>query len=129
VGAVTRLPQDYWWATRWAARVLGVVVVVGFIAITASDAIREGGFPYEPRDVVWFILFPVGVSTGYVIAWRRELLGSMISLVCYALLYGGGALAGERPPVEPFLWPFGAPAFLFLIHWAFSPEARATRGV
>ena len=76
---------------------------------------------------VAFALFPVGVCVGYLIAWRREFLGAMVSAACLALLYAGGALVGERPPVVPFLWPFGGPAVLFLYHWALAPDERRRR--
>ena len=116
--------HDFWWVMLWTARFLGLVIVVGFAGGTVADVIRHGGWMLELRDAVWFALFPVGVSVGYLIALRREFLGAVISLGCIGALYAAGALVGKRPPLEPFLVPFGGPAIILLLHWTFAPGAR-----
>jgi hypothetical protein len=119
--------HDFWWAIQWVARVLTIVMVSGFALIGLSELARGGAPVYTPRDAFWFALFPIGVCVGYLIAWRREFPGAMVSVACLALLYAGGALVGQRPPAVPFLWPFGGPALLFLCHWALAPDERLRR--
>jgi hypothetical protein len=120
--------HDFWWAMLWIARFLGLVIVVAFAGGTVADVIRDGVPIFEPRDAVWFVLFPFGVCVGYVIALRRELLGAVVSLGCIGALYAGQALVGHRPTLVPLLVPFGGPALFMLLHWMFAPGARQGRG-
>ena len=120
--------HDFWWAMLWIARLLGLVIVVGFTGGTVADVIRHGGWMFELRDAFWFALFPFGVCVGYVIALRREFLGAVVSLGCIGVLYAGQALVGHRPTLVPLLVPFGGPALVMLLHWTFAPGARQGRG-
>jgi hypothetical protein len=115
--------RDFWWGVLWVARILALAVVACFALIGMTELAR-GGTLFTATDAFWVALFPFGVCLGYVIAWRRQLLGAMIAGGCLAVLYGGGALVGQRPPVVPILWPFGGPVLLFLYYWAFAPDAR-----
>ena len=121
--------RDFWWGVLWAARILALLIVASFAFATIADLMDGEVSLFVAKDAFWVALFPFGVCVGYVIAWRRQLLGAMVSIGCLAVLYGGGALVGQRPPVTPILYPFGGPAVLFLYYWAFAPGARKRRGV
>ena len=120
--------HDFWWAVLFIARLLGLVIVVAFVGGTVLDVIRGRMPVFEPRDAVWFVLFPFGVCVGYVIALRREVFGAVVSLGYIAALYAGQALAGHRLALVPVLVPFGGPALFLLFHWMFAPGARKGRG-
>jgi len=80
-----------------------------------------GGFQpsqVRPREWIGLMFFPLGVVLGMLISWKRELVGSLVSLASLAmfyLLYGviltGRLLGGWAFPL------FTAPAFLFLAAW------------
>ena len=66
---------------------------------------------------VGFVLFPVGVLIGLVLAWEEELIGGVIILVSVAgfyLVYG--VLAGGIMNQGWALLPFSIPGVLFLIY-------------
>lgn len=71
-----------------------------------------------PTVFEWFMLiclFPGGITTGMVIAWRWELVGSLISITCLATFYMIQTFVSGRIPGGPYFLLFSAPAFLFLI--------------
>jgi hypothetical protein len=61
--------------------------------------------------------FPIGVAIGFLIGWKNELLGGIVSvasLACFYLIYGIG-LTGQLPGGAWFI-AFTFPGFLFLIY-------------
>jgi hypothetical protein len=63
------------------------------------------------REAVAFLLFPVGVIAGFVVAWRWELIGGLVTVGSLALFYlvqfaTGGQSGG------PYFLLFAIPGFL-----------------
>lgn len=96
-------------ALRYVARALGIVsgLLLLAFAFGGGEHMR-----LTAREAVGFLLFPIGVVAGFVIAWRRELLGGMVTLGSLALFYlwlfyRDGALSGG-----PYFLVFATPGFL-----------------
>lgn len=101
----------------WTARISSVVsfLIISFIFI------GEGFNPtaIEGNELVLFIFFPILVIIGFVISWKKELIGSIISMlglvVFYLIHYFS---SGSFPRGSAFLI-FTIPAFLFWLHYIF----------
>jgi glucose-6-phosphate-specific signal transduction histidine kinase len=96
---------------RWTARIWGVASTVLLMAFAF------GGHEHlrlTLREAVAFLFFPMGVVVGFVVAWRRELVGGLISVGSLALFYLH-LWAGGRP-VGPYFLLFAAPGFLHLVN-------------
>jgi FtsH-binding integral membrane protein len=65
---------------------------------------------------VGFLFFPVGIVIGFIVGWKNEILGgiiSILSLLLFYLIYG--LLLTETLPTGAGLLIITIPAFLFLI--------------
>jgi hypothetical protein len=98
-------------AIRWVARILSLASM----ALLAVFATSGGGTP-SAREMVALAFFPLGVSIGFVIAWWREGLGGLTSVVSLALFYLWMGLMSGRA-LGPYFVLFSAPGFLFLASW------------
>jgi len=67
-------------------------------------------------EAVAFLFFPVGVVAGFVVAWRRELLGALVTLGSITLFYLYLLAWGKGRPAGPYFLLFAAPGFLHLVN-------------
>lgn len=66
-------------------------------------------FELPVKDWIAFIFFPVGFTAGLIIAWKSEITGSLLAIVCvfiFTILMG----------MNWFVHSLLAPAVLFLAH-------------
>lgn len=100
---------------EWIARVASVASITLLVMIFLGE-------PFHPSQIssqewVGLIFFPIGVIAGMVIAWRKEAMGGLVtvvSLLSFYLVYGylfRNHIGGW------FFLAFAAPGFLFLFHW------------
>jgi hypothetical protein len=97
-------------AVRWVARTWGLasgLLLLAF-AFGGHEHLR-----FTAREAMFFLLFPVGIIAGFVIAWWRELAGGLVTvgsylLFCLSLL----AWSGRWPGIYFFL--FSAPGFVHI---------------
>jgi peptidoglycan/LPS O-acetylase OafA/YrhL len=91
---------------------LPIIFVIGTIVHEGSNPIgiirSTGGR---------FLFFPIGVLFGFLLAWRWELLGSLVSLVSLALFYALHYIQSGRGLGGPNFLIFSLPALLFLGAW------------
>src|SRR5215203_2786257 len=96
---------------RWTARSWGIASTLLLLAFTFGG--REN-LRFTTSTAFAFLFFPVGVVAGFVVAWRRELAGGLITVgsltlfYLYQFVWGGGRSAG------PFFVLFAAPGFIHL---------------
>jgi len=99
-------------ALRWTARVWSVASVALVLAFIVGEGLKR---PSGPSEWLGFLLFPVGVSVGMVLAWWKERLGGSITvgnlLAFYVVIR---TTAGTFPKGWAWL-AFAAPGFLFLL--------------
>ena len=112
------------WARRagWLARGLAVVS----IGLILAFLVGEGFHPSQVRAREWLglIFFPVGICVGMIVAWRRELVGGLITVGSLAVFYVIHlATAGTFPRGWAFV-VFAAPGFLFVLAGWLAGRAR-----
>ena len=93
---------------RWTARALGGVSALLLFAFAFGG--REH-LRFTPGEAVAFMLFPVGVVAGFAVAWRRELVGGLLTVASLAL-FGLYVFAWSGRVVGPYFLLFAAPGFL-----------------
>lgn len=101
-------------AILWTARILGSLVVGLFVAVAISEFLRSGHSLPAPQEWLRLSMFPIGLSVGYVVAWRWQLVGGVISVGCLALFFVVMGASGNAVHRVPAFYPFAAPGFLFL---------------
>ncbi|HEU4510836.1 MAG TPA: hypothetical protein VFR78_21575 [Pyrinomonadaceae bacterium] len=100
------------------ARVGSVASITLLLMLFAGDALHPS--QVAPREWVGLFFFPFGVIVGMAIAWWREGLGAAIT---FGSLLGLYLIYGYLMQYHVGGWAFvvfASPAFLFLLHWAFS---------
>ena len=76
------------------------------------------------KELLDFLLFPVGISVGMVLAWWKERLGGGITVGCLLAFYVIHRLAASTFP-KGWAWLlFAAPGFLFLLSSRLSRRSR-----
>jgi hypothetical protein len=98
---------------RWAARTWSVASTLLLVAFAFGG--REH-LRFTTGEAVGFLFFPVGVVAGFVVAWRRELAGGLITVASLTLFYLYLFAWGSRRPPGPYFLLFAAPGFLHLVN-------------
>ena len=79
--------------------------------------------PEHPRftmgAAIAFLLFPIAVTAGFAVAWRRELLGGLIAVGSFALFNIFVVVCGGRWPLNGYFLALVAPGFLHLANALF----------
>ena len=100
---------------RWTARILSVASVAFLLAFVIGEKFNPALF--TPRELLQFLFFSLGISTGLIIAWWMEGLGGGIAIGSLLMFYVINFTASGKLPRGWALWAFTAPAFLFLLNW------------
>ena len=100
---------------RWAARILSLAIIF----LLSLFLFGDDGITLEMTATEWtgLAFFPLGVAIGFLIAWKNELVGGLVSvgsLACFYLLFGM-AMTGRLPRGVWFAL-FTLPGFLFLAY-------------
>ena len=100
---------------RWIARI-GSVVSAGLLM-----AFMFGGSERPPnlQESVGLLFFPGGVLLGMAVAWKYELIGSLVAVASLVAFYVMQLLVAGRLPSGPYYFLFSLPGFLFLIAWCY----------
>ena len=98
-------------ALRWTARLWSIASIAVLLAFAFGG--RESIRP-TAAQAVGVLLFPVGVTVGLVVAWRREGLGGLVSVCSLALFYFWMFTRLGRMPTGPYFLLLAAPGFLFI---------------
>ena len=98
---------------RWIARILGIGVFLLVLAFTTGG--RESMRP-NLNEAIALLLFPGGVLIGFAIAWWKEGLGGLVSIVSLGLFYLWMFAYSSRFPGGPYFLLFAAPGFLHALN-------------
>ena len=96
---------------RWIARAWGIASALLLLAFAFGG--REH-FRLTAGETVEFLLFPVGVIAGFVVAWWRELAGGLITMGSLALFYLLLFARDGRLAIGPYFLLFAAPGLLHI---------------
>jgi hypothetical protein len=97
---------------RWTGRAWGIasaLLLLGF-AFGGREHVR-----FTAGEAVGFLLFPLGVIAGFAVAWRRELVGGLVTVGSLALFYLWVFARDGRLPAGPYFLLFAAPGFLHVV--------------
>jgi len=96
---------------RWIARLWSVASILIILLLCVGEGVHYTG----PMQWLGFLFYPVGISIGMILAWRRECLGGGITVACLVVFYMIHlATAGVLPRGWGWL-VLAAPGFLFLL--------------
>lgn len=100
---------------RWSGRVLGLMVL--FLLTLFYFTGDVGSTEITIREYIGLLFFPVGLVIGFVVGWRNELAGGMISVLSVAAFYlvYGMLLSGSIRQGSAFMI-FAIPGVLFLTY-------------
>ena len=109
--------------------VIELLARVGSIASVTLLALLFMGEPFREGEIssnewVGLMFFPIGIVIGMIIAWWKEGIGSVVtvvSLVGFYLVWG--YLLRNHIGGWVFI-AFASPGFLFLLHWLLSGTER-----
>lgn len=106
---------------RWLARIASLVslAVLGMFFFGGQE---EQQF-LSSSEVVGFLFFPVCVAAGFLVAWKWELAGSLLSIFGLAGFYLWHVVGAGKWPDGPWFLIFASPAFLFLLAHLLRPDA------
>lgn len=103
-------------AVRLIARILSVLSIGMILLIFMGEVV----FPHSEavfgvREIIALSFFPFGVIAGLILAWRRELLGGLVSIGSMAAFYLTLYLFDGRFPRGPFFLLLASPGILFML--------------
>ena len=100
-------------ALRWIAR------IASLLSISVLSLFLFGGGEeqriLQSMEVIGFLFFPVCVASGFLVSWRYELVGSIISMVGLCGFYGWHLARSGDWPTGPWFLIFASPAIGFLV--------------
>ncbi len=94
---------------RWTARIWGVASTLLLLAFAFGG--REH-LRFTASEALAFLFFPVGVVAGFIVAWRHELVGGLVTVGSLTFFYL--SVGGSGRPLGPYFLLFAAPGFLHL---------------
>jgi hypothetical protein len=100
---------------RWTARVLSI----GIIFLLSLFVFGKDGITLDMTGTEWtgVAFFPLGVAVGFLVGWKNELLGGVVSfasLACFYFVFG--LVMTGRLPRGAWFAIFTLPGFLFLAY-------------
>jgi hypothetical protein len=106
------------------ARVGSIASITLLVLLFMGEALHPAEISFN--EWAGLLFFPIGVTIGMIIAWRKEALGSavtLLSLLAFYLVYG----YIFRNHIGGWLFiAFASPGFLFLLHWLCATLVKST---
>lgn len=102
---------------RWTARVMSLAILFLLMLFMFETDGATGSVRPTATEWAGLTFFPLGTCLGFIIGWKNELLGGIVSVASLAffyLVYGLG-LTGHFPDGVWFA-VFTLPGFLFLAY-------------
>ncbi len=99
---------------RWITRVVSSVFIIGVIIVLVGEGVGESKI--ASSDWLRFFYFPLGVILGFIVGWKYELVGGLISIVSLAMYFFVYSIRiSEQIPNFAVLGIFLFPAILYVI--------------
>jgi hypothetical protein len=97
---------------RWLGRVWGIASAIFLMTVLfgGSEHLRP-----TFMQAIRLPFFPVGVITGFVVAWYSDAVGGLITVASLALFYAWMFGRDGRIPSTPYFLLFAAPGFLHIL--------------
>lgn len=107
----------------WTARILGSIIIAFVIFFLAAHIFgnNESGEGFrDSKEIITFLLFPIGSTIGLAIAWKWEGLGGIITIISMiGLFYLRPDLLNSFYIVIPII-----PGLLFIAYWLITKNRK-----
>jgi len=111
---------------RYTARICSIATCLFICAFVfgGKESLRPA-----TMQMVGLLFFPIGLLVGFMISWRREAAGAMVSLGSLAAFFGWLLIRDGRLPGFPgWFLVLAGPAFLFLANALLSRRTSPAAG-
>ena len=110
-----------WIARIWSILSLAFLLLFFGASIFSSDG--DGAFAF--KDVFQFVFFPIGLTIGLIIAWKREGLGGIIAIGSIIGFHLQMLITQGKPDFVLLIELLTAPGILFILYWILSRKRVA----
>jgi len=107
----------------WTARILGSIIIAFVIFFLAAHIFgnNESGEGFrDSKEIITFLLFPIGSTIGLAIAWKWEGLGGLITIISMIGLF---CLRPELLNSFYIVIPI-IPGLLFIAYWLITKNRK-----
>lgn len=116
---------------RWIARIW-TVISLAFLAVMLIGELWgtiNAGTVIWPTISEWIgmLFFPIGIIVGLALVWKKELLGSIITLGSFVIFYVYIFILSGILPRGPYFALVALPGLLFLIVWLLQKEWKSAK--
>lgn len=116
---------------RWIARIWGLLAFLTAVLVALGPDGVAASQPVPLIERMLFALYPIA-ALGLILAWRWELLGGALAVVCMLVeIIGFQLVKGGYPDLFGYAVPlvlFALPGVLFLVCWALTRRSLAQAG-
>ncbi|GAB1370588.1 hypothetical protein MASR1M45_06490 [Candidatus Kapaibacterium sp.] len=108
--------------TLWIARSLSIITLFVVLLFMVGEGFNP--FKFTMNELILSIFFPLMLLSGYILAFKKELWGGILSVAGLALFYiFHYVLQAQFPRGWAFL-VFAFPGFLYLIYGIINHKAK-----
>ena len=98
------------------ARIIaGALMMLVLVTMVGEAVSPERALP-TPVEMLGLAMFPIGVCVGYAIAWKRPMVGGLVSISCLAGFVVWLLVQRDSLRVFPVLLVFALPAVLMIVY-------------
>jgi hypothetical protein len=101
---------------RWCARAAGAVVIVTWLELVLYEWMRYGPPDVRTPDQLYQAAALVAVFAGYLLGWRNELAGGLLSISGTIAFGAAHVMTFGQLPTVAVTW-FALPGLLYMLAW------------
>ncbi len=106
---------------KWIARIWSILSLAFLLLFFGASIFSSGGADtFAFKDVFQFVFFPIGLTIGLIIAWKREGLGGIIAIASIIGFHLQMLITHGKPDFVLFIELLAAPGILFILYWILS---------
>lgn len=106
---------------KWIARIWSILSLAFLLLFFGASIFSSGGADtFVFKDLFQFVFFPIGLTIGLIIAWKREGLGGIIAIGSIIGFHLQMLVTHGKPDFVLFIELLAAPGILFILYWILS---------
>ena len=106
---------------KWIARIWSILSLAFLLLFFGAHIFSSGGTDtFAFKDLFQFVFFPIGLTIGLIIAWKREGLGGIIAIASIIGFHLQMLVKHWKPDFGIFFELLAAPGILFILYWILS---------
>jgi len=116
---------------RWVARIWGLLTFLAVVMVAIGPDSQAAAYPTPLIEWILLALYPLA-ALGLLLAWRWELPGGLLAVICMLVeIIGFQLVKGGYPSLLGYAVPlvlFALPGLLFIVCWGLMPRSSAPMG-